>query len=64
VKLVAPPPLVVFVIGIAVAILNLMTLSVPGDGANAAGYLAGYLATPLIIALLYWAWYRRRHREP
>jgi hypothetical protein len=59
VKLTAPSPLVVFGIGIVVAFVNLATLTVPGN-ADAAGYLIGYLATPIVLAVLYWIWYRRR----
>ena len=60
-RLVAPPPLVVFGIGIVVTAVNLASLMPLPAGADVAAYLVGYLLTPLVIAVLYWVWYRRRH---
>jgi hypothetical protein len=57
----APTPVVAIGIGVTVAIVNLLTISIPA-GANPAAFLIGYLATPIVLALLYTAWYVRRDR--
>ena len=59
-KLVAPSPLVVLGIGAVVAVVNIATIR-PPEGANPAAYLIGYLATPIVIGILYWVWWHRRH---
>ena len=56
----APSPLVVFGIGLTIAIVNVLTVR-PPSGPNPAGYLIGYLLAPIIIGVLYWVWWRRRH---
>jgi hypothetical protein len=40
--------------------VNVLTLRVPA-GTNEAGFLFGYLLTPLLLAGAYTVWYRRRH---
>ena len=58
--LTAPTPIVVMGIGLTIAVVNLLTIRVP-PGSNAAGYVVGYLVTPIILGVLYWVWWRRRH---
>jgi biotin transporter BioY len=55
----APSPLVVMGIGLTIAVVNLLTIR--PTGGNATGFVVGYLVTPIVIGVLYWAWWRRRH---
>ena len=57
----APHPFMVAGIALTVAIVSLLTIPVP-NGTNMAGYLAGYLVTPILLATAYALWYRRRRR--
>ncbi|HEX5824869.1 MAG TPA: hypothetical protein VFY18_10470 [Candidatus Limnocylindrales bacterium] len=55
----APSPLVAIGIGLTIAVVNLLTIRIP-PGGNAAAFVVGYLVTPIVIGVVYWAWWRRR----
>ena len=54
-----PRPIIVIVILIALAIYTLAR-GPSGTGAEAAGYVFGAIFLPVLLAVLYVRWYRRR----
>ena len=54
-----PRPIIVIVLLVALAVYTLAR-GPSGTGAEAAGYLFGAILFPVILAVLYVRWYRRR----